>query len=131
MKQTSRHLRTRLNEHIPKCILRFIDEKTKIKTKAVVNATKRSSIAEHLVNSTNCANNYDPSRFKILYNCTSSMDLVRLEAITISFIKDFKQTTKLVFIRGVNKLQPAGQMWPSKLKYATWELSQKYKLQKQ
>ena len=81
--QTSRHLRTRLNEHIPKCILRFIDEKTKIKTKAVVNATKRSSIAEHLVNSTNCANNYDPSRFKILYNCTSSMDLVRLEAISI------------------------------------------------
>ena len=81
--QTSRHLRTRLNEHIPKCILRFIDEKTKIKTKAVVNATKRSSIAEHLVNSTNCAKNYDSSRFKILYNCTSSMDLVRLEAISI------------------------------------------------
>ena len=81
--QTTRHLRTRLNEHIPKCILRFIDEKTKIKTKAVVNATKRSSIAEHLVNSTNCAKNYDSSRFKILYNCTSSMDLVRLEAISI------------------------------------------------
>ena len=76
-------MRTRLNEHIPKCILRFIDEKTKIKTKAVVNATKRSSIAEHLVNSTNCANNYDSSRFKILNNCTSSMDLVRLEAISI------------------------------------------------
>ena len=82
--QTSRHLKTRLNEHIPKCILKFIDEKTKIKTKAVVNATKRSSIAEHLVNNTNCANNYDLTRFKILNNCTSSIDLVRLENIYIS-----------------------------------------------
>ena len=54
---------SRLNEHIPKCILRFIDDKTKIKTKAVVNATKRSSIAEHIVNNINYANNDDSSRF--------------------------------------------------------------------
>ena len=72
-----------LKSYIPKCILRFIDEKTKIKTKAVVNSTKRSSIAEHLVNSTNCANNYDSSRFKMLNNCTSTTDLVRMEAILI------------------------------------------------
>ena len=39
--QTSRHLKIRLNEHIPKCILKFIDEKTKIKMKVVVNAIKR------------------------------------------------------------------------------------------
>ena len=81
--QTSRHLKIRLNEHIPKCILKFIDEKTKIKMKVVVNAIKRWSIAEHLVKNTNCANNYDSSRFKILNNCTDSIDLVRMEAISI------------------------------------------------
>ena len=42
--QASRHLKTRLNEHIPKCILKFIKEKTNNKTKAVVNDTKRSLI---------------------------------------------------------------------------------------
>ena len=64
-------------------ILKFIDEKTKIKTKTVINATKRSSIAEHLVNNTNCASNYDSSRFKILSNCTSTINLGRMEAILI------------------------------------------------
>ena len=61
----------------------MIDEKTKIKTKAVLNATKKSSIAEHLINNTSCANNYDSSRFKILNNCTDSIDLVRMEAMSI------------------------------------------------
>ena len=66
--QTSRHLKTRVNEHIPKCVLNFIKEKTNNKTKAVLNATKRSSIAEHLINNVNCAKNYDLSRFKVIYN---------------------------------------------------------------
>ena len=78
-----RHLKTKLNEHKPKCILKFIDKKTKTKTKTVVNATKRSLIAEHFINNTNCANNYDSSRFNILSNCTNSIDLVRLKAISI------------------------------------------------
>ena len=51
--------------------------------KAVINATKRSSIAEHLINFVDCANNYDLSRFNIISNCTNSNDLVRLEAISI------------------------------------------------
>ena len=55
-------------------------------------------IAEHLVNSTNCANNYDSSRFKILYNCTSSMDLVKLEAIYIFHnLNKLKKNTNLSF----------------------------------
>ena len=66
-----------------KCILKFIEEKTKIKTKAVVNATKKSSIAEHIINNTKCANNYDSSRLKILNNCNNFIDLVRMEAISI------------------------------------------------
>ena len=59
----------------------------------MVNATKRSSTAEHLVNNTNCANNYDSLRFKILNSCTSSIDLVRMEAIPIFLNKPelFKQ----------------------------------------
>ena len=57
--------------------------KDKSKTKAVVNAIKRSSIAEHLIYNTNCANNYDPSRIITLNNCTNSIDLVRMEAISI------------------------------------------------
>ena len=85
--QTSRHLKTRISEHIPKCILRFIDEKAKNKTNAVLNATKRSSIAEHLINNTSCANSYNSSRFKITNNCTNPIDLVRLEAISISLNK--------------------------------------------
>ena len=63
-----------------------IKKKTNNKTEAVVNATKRSSIAEHLINNTNCANNFDLSRFKIISNCTNSIDLIRLKAIPIFFI---------------------------------------------
>ena len=81
--QTSRHLKTRVNEHIPKCVLNFIKKKTNNKTKAVINVTKRSSIAEHLINNVNCAKNYDLPRFKVIYNCANSIDLVRLEAISI------------------------------------------------
>ena len=62
------HLKMGLNKHILKCILKFIVEKTKNKTKAVVNTTKRSLIAKHLINNTDCANNYDLSRLKIIEN---------------------------------------------------------------
>ena len=79
--QTSRHLKTRVNEHIPKCVLNFIKEKTNNKTKTVINATNRSSIAEHLINNFDCANNYDLPTFKVINNYTNSIDLVRLEAI--------------------------------------------------
>ena len=61
----------------------FIKEKTKNKTKALVNATKRSSIAEHLINNADCANDYDLSRFKVINNCKNSIDFVRLEAVSI------------------------------------------------
>ena len=55
--------------------VKLIDEKTKNKT----NATKRSSIAEHFINNTNCANNYDSTIFKTLDICTHYIDLVRIE----------------------------------------------------
>ena len=81
IEQTSRHLKTRLNEHIPKCKIKFIIENTNNKINAVVNATKRSSIEEHLINNTDCVNNCDLSRFKVINNFTNSIDLFRLEAI--------------------------------------------------
>ena len=46
-----------MNENIPKCILNFIKEMTNNKTKAVVNATKISSIPEHLIINVYCAKN--------------------------------------------------------------------------
>ena len=39
-----------MNDHIPKFILKFIKGTTNNKKKAVTNATKRSSIAEHRIN---------------------------------------------------------------------------------
>ncbi len=58
-------------------------EKTNKKTKAVINAAKRSSIAEHLINIEDCANNYLQSRFRIISHCSNVIDLVRFEAISI------------------------------------------------
>ena len=40
------------------------------------------------MNNVYCAKNYDLSRFKVIYNCTNSIDLVRLVSISI-FLKVF------------------------------------------
>ena len=73
-----------MTEHIPKCILKLIKEKTNYKTKSVIYAIKRSPIAEHLYNKVKCKNkNYDLLRFKLINNCKNSIDLVRMEAISI------------------------------------------------
>ena len=56
--------------------VKFIKEKTNNKTKAVINATKRSSIAEHLINNVNCAKNYDLSRFKVINNYINAVVLI-------------------------------------------------------
>ena len=69
--QTSRCLKTRV-KHIPK----FIKVNTTNKTKAVVNAIKRSSITEHLFDSVDCAKLWFV-KFKVINNCTNSIDLVR------------------------------------------------------
>ena len=81
--QTSRHLRTRMKEHIPKCVREFIEGKTNIKSVALMNATRKSSIAEHLVKYPNCGKIYDDVRFKIVQQCSSVYDLLKLEAIFI------------------------------------------------
>ena len=50
-------LKKRAKEHLPKCVLNILKEETNIKTKTVTNAAKISSIAEHSINNTSCANN--------------------------------------------------------------------------
>ena len=81
--QTSRHLKTRLKEHVPKCVEIFIEGKVNIKSLALINATKRSSIAEHLVNNLDCGKNNKDTRFKIVQQCPNVYDLFKLEAIFI------------------------------------------------
>ena len=49
----------------------------------VLNASKRLSIVEHLVNNPTCANNYNINRFKNIKTCRKVFDLIQLEAICI------------------------------------------------
>ena len=63
---TSRQFGKRIKEHVPKSIEAFCKMSNK-ENKAVimVNASKRSAIAENLINNSNCASNYNLSRFKL------------------------------------------------------------------
>ena len=54
--QTSRHQIKKDIKYIRECILKFIKEETNNKTKGVINVTKRSSIAEHLIYNIDCGN---------------------------------------------------------------------------
>ena len=81
--QTSRHLKTRTKEHLLICVIKFIEKEPKIMTRATENATKRSSIAEHLVKNRECAKKYDLSIFKILHQCNNVTDLIKMEAVLI------------------------------------------------
>ena len=47
----------------------------------VLNASKRLSIAEHLVNNTTCANSYVINRFKTIKTCSNVFDLIKIEAV--------------------------------------------------
>jgi len=66
---TTRQFRKRIKEHIPKSVesICCLDNKDIIPAK-VLNASKRSSIAQHLINNPTCANSYDINRFKIIKN---------------------------------------------------------------
>ena len=60
-----------MKEHLPKCVKNFIEGKTNIKSAALMNATRKSPIAEHLVNYQNCGRNYEYVRFKIVQQCSN------------------------------------------------------------
>ena len=81
---TSRQLIKRVKEHVPKSVESYCNsEEKERKSTQVLNALKRSSIAEHLVNHPNCANNYNRNRFKIIKSCNNVFELMKLEAICI------------------------------------------------
>ena len=48
-----------------------------------MNATRKSAIADHLVNYPNCGNNYEDTRFQIIQQWSDVYDLLKLEAICI------------------------------------------------
>ena len=85
--QTSRHLETRIKEHVPKCVKEYIKDQPKKMGNATSNAIKRSSISEHLVKHPVCGKSYNEMRFKILRSCTNNFDLVKIEAIYIHLNK--------------------------------------------
>ena len=53
------------------------------KSTKIMNAVKRSAIAEHLVNNQSCIENLNLERFKILKSCCIISNLVKMEAICI------------------------------------------------
>ena len=57
-----------------------LDKKDDIPAK-VLNESKRSSIAEHLVINPTCDNSYNINGFKIIKTCSNIFDLIKLEAI--------------------------------------------------
>ena len=77
---TKRQLRKRIKEHVPKSVDNFCysEKKDDIPVK-VLNASKPSSIAEHLVNNSTCENSYNLNRFKIIQVCSNFFDLIKLE----------------------------------------------------
>ena len=85
--QTSRHLITRIKEHVPKCITSYIKDEKDEKSIAVENAIKKSAIAEHLVNNPSCGKKFAVSNFSVMRQCSNTLELIRLEAILIHLDK--------------------------------------------
>ena len=81
---STRHLRKRIKEHVPKSVENFWFSEKKDDTQVkVVNTSKRSFIREHLVNNSTCANSYNLNRIKNIKTCSNVFDLIKLEAISI------------------------------------------------
>ena len=81
--QTTRHLKIRIKEHIPKCVEDYITGKSACISKAMINASKRSAISEHLINNVNCAKKYNVTMFSSMKQCSNKYDLIKMEAILI------------------------------------------------
>ena len=75
--------------------MNFLDKKNDILVK-VINASKRSSIEEHLVNNSTCADSYNINRFKIIKTCSNVFDLQKDFGYTVSLY--FKRTVFILFI---------------------------------
>ena len=77
-----------MKEHIPSCVKKFyskpsdgVDYKT---IPMLYNASKKSSIAEHLLNNPECGTNIAKCEFSILRRCTSKFRLDIAESVIIA-----------------------------------------------
>ena len=86
---TSRRLKTRLSEHVPKCVKTALsnpNEGPNANPKlqlARQRAAKKSSVAEHLMNNTECLKHYQDDRFTILARGRNDYHLIVLESMYI------------------------------------------------
>ena len=85
--QTSRRFGERIKEHVPKCVRKFIANQNGDgnQTNAVKNASKKSSIAKHLVqNAEQCGQYFEDGWFEVIRICRTQFELRVSEAIQIS-----------------------------------------------
>ena len=80
-----KQFKSRIKEHLPACVLKFIEKEPETMTTATKNAAKRLLVEEHLVNYRDCAKKYDLYRFRIIHYCNNEFYLIKMEAISIYF----------------------------------------------
>ena len=73
--QQYRNLRTRIKEHLPKCVKNYIKTGSEITNTATKNAMKRSFVEENLINSPNCEINYDKINWGFLESVLNCIKL--------------------------------------------------------
>ena len=114
--KTSRKLADRVKEHVPTCVKRFLahphDQGYAVDA-PLVNASKKSSIAKHLLdNHTTCGSKYSDDKFKIIRRCKTNFELTVSEAVLIltlrptlcvqqkfDFVTSLVQSLNLVFTK--------------------------------
>ena len=88
--KTTQALRTRIKQHIPACLQKYIESVKNNTTQkfnklsAVKNTATRSGISEHLINNIDCMRHYDISRFKPIAKARNDFHLGKLESVYIT-----------------------------------------------
>ena len=103
--RTGRRLMVRMKEHVPKCVRVFVEDPKEPfdKNITLVRAAKKSSIAQHLLESSSCGKSFDWSRFDVIRKCKHMGELKIMEAVTITSLQpnlnrqnEFDFTTTLI-----------------------------------
>ena len=84
--QTSRSMMERVREHVPVCVQKYImnpqgNYKDHVK---LVRASRKTAIAEHLLENRDCGLQYNDSMFSIIKQCANNYELKVQEAVLIS-----------------------------------------------
>ena len=87
IEQTSRNLRTRIKELIPKCVENYIKTGSETTNTAIKKRNENIIHCKTLINSPNCGNKYDKTKFRIPRKFTNLFDLIKLSAILIYIYK--------------------------------------------